>query len=882
MKKIISIIAAVSIMSAAVPGNAANIEKRVIKLNPSQESLFNNSEFEGWGTSMGWWGNRIGYSEKLSDKSAELFYSENGLGLDIVRYNVGGGDDPTHNHITRSDSKMPCFMNEDGTYNWDADYNQVNVLTKIKENNPDVHIEGYTNSPPWFMTESGCSGGAEEWGGENLAPENYGKFVNFVADVTEHFEEIGLKFDSYSPMNEPDTNTKYWGAYSPKQEGNHVSQGEHQSSLISALKDEYTERGIDTLVAGPEETSIDTAITACESLTDEAKSKLDRIDFHTYGGTKRNEMRTLAESMGKNMWMSEVDGSFTAGTDDYMKAALGLAQRIILDVNDLRPSAWVMWDIIDCHKDSNFYYLNENGEKIYSEMDTQINKTGGIWGVAMADHDTETIELTKKYYAYGQFTRYIKPGMTIISSSTNSLAAYDKDTGEIVIVVINTDASERETEIDLKDFAKVGNTARVIRTSSDEDWAELTPIDVKDKTVNAVLKPNSITTYVIENKPAAIKALQQTESGIKYKITAADSLKSVNKVLNMYNEDGKLVSSILNDMSGTVKLPKGSYKARLYLIDEAGKEYSIEKGNKLEYISINGADKLQKGNSYEYEFISNYDSTVEWSVTDPSIAEIDNKGKLTALKSGITEIILKDIATGAATSKTIEIMAPFEERDFSWMYPENEFVSNVPELSNDFTFDANGFEGGERQTLGVDYNGENTLYIQKITGKAPNSTISEIKTSEPVKCDDGESINISFDLYCPNSNGLTTAVIVGENNSELIKLTVTDWGSKYTVEIGGKTVATDGNAEMYLRNYTGGGESFYTIENGGHIDITINYVTGDTVLKLNTNSSNSAPSVEYEGNIGTKQAVTGYKFATEHEEYARSVLLDNLITNIIK
>lgn len=95
---------------------------------------------------MGWWGNRIGYSDKLAQDSAELFYSEDGLGLDIVRYNVGGGDDPTHNHVTRSDSKLPCFAepqyNEDGTfktdengcymydYNWNADKNQTNVLQK--------------------------------------------------------------------------------------------------------------------------------------------------------------------------------------------------------------------------------------------------------------------------------------------------------------------------------------------------------------------------------------------------------------------------------------------------------------------------------------------------------------------------------------------------------------------------------------------------------------------------------------------------------------------------------------------------------------------------------------------------------------------------------
>ena len=40
-----------------------------VKLNPEEESPFNDGVFEGWGTSMGWWGNRIGYSDKLAQDS---------------------------------------------------------------------------------------------------------------------------------------------------------------------------------------------------------------------------------------------------------------------------------------------------------------------------------------------------------------------------------------------------------------------------------------------------------------------------------------------------------------------------------------------------------------------------------------------------------------------------------------------------------------------------------------------------------------------------------------------------------------------------------------------------------------------------------------------
>ena len=640
--------------------------EQTIRLNPGESSPFNNGEFEGWGTSMGWWANRIGYDETLAQSAAELFYSEEGLGMDIIRYNVGGGDDPTHNHITRSDSKLPCLMNPDGTYNWDADYNQVNVLKKVKAENPDVHIEGYTNSPPWFMTESGCSSGSAEANGENLAVENYQQFVEFLADVTEHFEEEGLKFDSYSPMNEPNPATNYWGAYSPKQEGNHVAVGDHQSQLLLALKNEYNERGIDTLVVGPDETNIDQSITSFNALSDEAKEALDRLDTHTYGGSKRAELKATAEAAGKNLWMSEVDGSFTAGSEPYMQAGLGLAERIILDMNGMQPSAWVFWDIIDSHKDANFYYTDaETGEPVYSEANTNISQTGGIWGVAMADHDTKEIVLTKKYYAYGQFTKFIKPHMTIIASSDDSLAAYDKNTGEIVIVAINTDSDAKTTVFDMSSFTQTGSQARVIRTSGDlngENWAELEPIPVADKKFVAELIPNSITTYVIENKPAAINEFESNGETTTYSYTLSDSMKTKDAYFAVYSADGELISISRNKSKGELPINGEGANAVLFVWDgmtpEMDKVDTVSEED-IDYISINGATNTVVGLDYNYEAVIGpveSDAEITWSVSDENVATITQDGVFTAKTGGRVTITATAEELGISAKITVDIL----------------------------------------------------------------------------------------------------------------------------------------------------------------------------------------------------------------------------------
>ena len=94
----------------------------------------------------------------------------------------------------------------------------------------------------------------------------------------------------------------------------------------------------------------------------------------------------------------------------------------------------------------------------------------------MADHDNEELVLTNKYYTYGQFTKYINPGDTIIASSANTLAAYNKNTGDIKIVANNgANSSDVNYVFDLSGFNTVGTNVREIRTdmAGNGKWAEI-------------------------------------------------------------------------------------------------------------------------------------------------------------------------------------------------------------------------------------------------------------------------------------------------------------------------------------------------------------------------------------------------------------------------
>lgn len=64
----------------------------VVHIDPSQDL----GEWEGWGSSLAWWGRAIGRTGN-ADFYVDLIYTTKvidgypGLGLNIVRYNVGGG-----------------------------------------------------------------------------------------------------------------------------------------------------------------------------------------------------------------------------------------------------------------------------------------------------------------------------------------------------------------------------------------------------------------------------------------------------------------------------------------------------------------------------------------------------------------------------------------------------------------------------------------------------------------------------------------------------------------------------------------------------------------------------------------------------------------------
>lgn len=437
----------VSLVAAFVLGSSP------VAVNPS----VSYQKWDGWGTSLCWWSHVVGtYPEPVREDIMQKFFGF--LKMNIARYNIPGGENPAHHHMEYR-AQLPGYLSPKGEWDWDADKGQRWCLQRAKELGAN-RFESFSNSPPYWMTESQCAAGGKD-GKDNLPAANVDAFVKYLVDVNEHFrKELGIEFETLDPLNEPHAN---WWPSGGRQEGCRVTMGPAQSAIIEALGRTLKAAKSKTKISASDENTSDIAVRSWDALSPAAKDLVWRINVHHYGGSKQLEMAQRAEAAKKRLWMSEEGDNDPSG--------LTMASRIVKDIRDMKASAWIYWQVIDTK--------------------------GSNWGLLDMDlnHRGEQYVVHKKYFVFGNFSRFIRPGATILDiADDRSIAA--KIGRDLVIVSVNKGAS-RAIEFDLSGFKSVGAKAEVYRTSGSDDLKKLDSVSAKDKRVTAELAPDSVTTFVV-------------------------------------------------------------------------------------------------------------------------------------------------------------------------------------------------------------------------------------------------------------------------------------------------------------------------------------------------------------------------------------------------
>ncbi len=457
-----------------------------IAVNPSNTY----GTWEGWGTSLAWWANVFGTRNDFAD----IFFTTNsvtyngtalpGLGLNIARYNLGAcGWNAVNGETMVASPNIPAFKqiegywqdwnNEDPTssaWKWTADAAQRAMLQKAVARGATTEL--FANSPMWWMclnhNPSGAAGG-----GNNLQSWNHRQHASHLAAVALYARNNwGVDFATVDPFNEPSSS---WWTATGTQEGCHMD-ASVQSAVLPHLRAELDKRGLtSTRISASDETSYDLARTTWNSFSATTKGYVDQVNVHGYQGSggRRDLLYTdVVTTSGKRLWNSE--------TGDNDGTGLTMAGNLLYDFRWLHPTAWVYWQVMD---------------------------PTAAW--AMIAYDAATLQagaVQPKYYVMAQFSRHIRPGMTILDTGVSyAVAALDRAARRLVIVAANTAASAQTLTFDLSRFTTVAGGANglvprwnTVTTTGGDRYRAYTDTSLNGKSVSVPFAAQSVQTIQVD------------------------------------------------------------------------------------------------------------------------------------------------------------------------------------------------------------------------------------------------------------------------------------------------------------------------------------------------------------------------------------------------
>ena len=494
---------------------------------------------EGFGASDGWQCQFVGKNWPLAKRNqmADLLFSKEldvdgnpkGIGLSLWRFNLGAGsaEQGDASFINDEWRRSECFLNADGTYNWNKQEGQRWFMKAAKARGVEK-ILAFTGSPPVYFTKNG-KGFSNEGAYLNLQADKYDALADFWVTCIENIKaKDGVDIDYISPINEPQYDWNPAADGWAGQEGTAARNSEIYT-LVNAISQKLKDRGSKSQIVLGEAAAFDClykemsgqsgrsnqidyffGVNSMKNIANMSNVK-KTISGHAYWQVwPLNEQISSREMVsskvktvpGLSLWeteycimespgTAEIPGGSGPKRDLGMDTALWVARIISNDIAIANVTSWQWWVGISRgdYKDGLIH------------VDDGVTAGAG-WGDANYCRNDGTIRETKILWAFGNFSYFVKPGMVRVqiadqnftSASTDVMLTAYKDVAnkKLVIVAVNYSKSTRTYKLNLSGGALKDNQLIPYTTS---DVLSLKK-GVAVKGDNIVIAPRSVVTFV--------------------------------------------------------------------------------------------------------------------------------------------------------------------------------------------------------------------------------------------------------------------------------------------------------------------------------------------------------------------------------------------------
>ena len=481
------LLAATAGTAAVLPGSAEAASTTAVITAPAQTVA-------GFGASGAWWVNDLtNFSSSVQAQVAADLFTTSGIDLSQYRYNIGGGGVG----VSVAARAPESFLTSSGTYDWSNDPGGQYFL-KAASSDAVPDLIGFVNSAPeqYTTNNKNCAGSI------NTADDT--AYGTYIATIVSHFAAAGVTLNQISPMNEPDDSFSSCG-----QEGMSVSAA-NRAGVIDGVGSALSSAGLSTKIIADESSQTTQLLSEAPTwLADSsAPGYTTAIAHHTYNNPSNSgleQVGSLGDVNGKPVWASEIccqisgGGGYGAQYDPTMAGALTLTNYIYTDMSYADDTAFQWWTALSSEMGCD--------PSTSSTCATSVNTNSSGWNDGLLYYDpnyatdgNQTIYTTKRFYALGQYSKYVRPGAVRYGvsgspSGVQTMAFWNSSASQWDVVATNTNTSATSLSLNLNSGTLSSSAA--VQTDSSENMASISAPTISGSTISASLPAQSVTTYVL-------------------------------------------------------------------------------------------------------------------------------------------------------------------------------------------------------------------------------------------------------------------------------------------------------------------------------------------------------------------------------------------------